>query len=293
MYRHQKSALIAVGFLTVAMAGLAPASTVVFATKSTTLYEITDFSHWTATPVGSTFSVTMSDIAIDNSGTNLYGIDLFGAPGLKSELYSIDQGTGAITGIGSTGVSGLAGLAISSSGTMFASDLLNADIYTINTTTGVATVLGTNSGFSGAGDLEFVGNTLYLAGVSSGKDYLYTVDTTTGTATQVSAGNGICTGAGNQGTCYKGVDGLAFVNGVMEGFTSGGLVLDISTVTGLVTGTHSAAPGFNGATEYSGGFDAPTVPEPGVLSTTLLGLTAGAFALRKRRTFNRFKSNKA
>jgi hypothetical protein len=82
------------------------------------------------------------------------------------------------------------------------------------------------------------------------------------------------------------------VNGTLEGFTnpSGGqaLVLDINTTTGLVTGTHPYSPGFNGATEFS----AP-IPEPAVLSTTLLGLMAGVFALRKRRASNLLASKKA
>jgi len=267
------------------------ASTTVYGVGGTELYEITNFSTWATIALGPTGSVTMSDLAIDSTGTNLYGIDLFGAGFSGSQLYSINPANGAIVKIGTgTGTPGLNGLVLSAGGIMYASDNFNGKIYTINTSTGVATLLGTTSGFTSEGDLEFVGGTLYLTGLSSGHDFLYTVNTSTGAAAAVNASNGICTGAGNTGTCYTGVFGLALVNGILEGFTGGStpLVLDINTTTGLVTGTHAYSPGFNGATQFVAG----QIPEPAVLSTTFLGLAALAFAVRKRRISNRLQSDK-
>jgi len=262
----------------------------VYGVGANELYQITDFSTWATQAVGPTGTVTLTDIALNAAGTSLYGVDLFGAGFHGSELYSVSLTNGAISKIGATNVAGLNGLVLSAGGILYASDDFTGKIYTINTSTGAATLLGTNSGLTSEGDLEFDNGTLYLTGLSGGHDYLYAVSTVNGAATQVNPGSGLCTGLSNTGTCYTGVYGLALVNGIMEGFTNpnGGqaLVLDINTTTGLVTATHPYAPGFNGVTTGP-------VPEPGVLSTTLLGLMAGAFALRKRRASKRLESNKA
>jgi hypothetical protein len=270
------------------MAGVVEAvPTTVYGVGSSNLYEITDFTSWATTLIGPTqvggTDVVLTGLAMDNAGTALYGIDL-GESGPSSELYSINPTNGNTTAIGSTGIDGLKGLVLSSGGILYATDFANGNIYTIDTSTGAATLLGANSGFASAGGLGFANGTLYLTGFSTGNDYLYSVNTSTGAATQVDPGNGICTGAADTPTCYTKVGSLAFVNGTLEGF-SGSFVLNLDTSTGLVTGSHAYSPGFNGATVFSGTPD--PVPEPGVLGTSLLGLVAGAWVLRKRRASER------
>ncbi len=63
----------------------------------------------------------------------------------------------------------------------------NAALYTVDTTTGVATRVGSATQF-GVSErfptgLAAIGNTLYMVG--DGNNVLYTVDTTTGMATRV------------------------------------------------------------------------------------------------------------
>jgi hypothetical protein len=286
VYRRRLGTLIAIGCLAMGMAGTVEASpTTVYGVSGSDLYTITDFSTWDTTlvgetEIGGTTPVVLSAIAMNNAGTSLYGVDS------TSELYSINPANGVTTAIGSTGIAGLAGLVLSSGGVLYASDVSNGNIYTIDTTTGAATILG-STGLSSPGALAIANGTLYLTAPSGGHDYLYTVNISTGAATPVSAGNGICTGSGNSGTCYSNVGGLAFFEGVMAGFTTGTNVVLINTNTGLVTNTYSYSgsdAGFDGATVYPIN---PTpllpIPEPGVLSTSLLGFIAGALVLRKRR----------
>ena len=271
---------VAICCIAMGMAGAAQGATLTVYGASTagSLYTITDFVNWTPVLVaafnGSAGTVVMTDIAIGSVRNPIYGID-FHSP--TSDLYSINPNTAAYTIIGATGIANLNSLVLSAGNVLYAGDSVNGNIYTINTSTGVATLLHTNAGFTSAGDLEFAGSSLYLTAVVGARNYLYSVNPSTGVAAPVNAANSICTGAGNTGTCYTQVYGLAYVNGVMEGFTSGGLVLNINLTTGLVTGTpHTYAAAFNGTATFN-------TPEPGVLGTCGIGLLLMSFALSRRR----------
>jgi hypothetical protein len=89
--------------------------------------------------------VTLFDLAEDTHG-NLYGVDS------KSDLYRINSTTAKLTYIGYTGVF-LNALTFSSGGTLYAAG--NNGLYTLSTTTGHATEIGTIGSDISSGDLAF------------------------------------------------------------------------------------------------------------------------------------------
>ena len=130
-------------------------------------------------------------VAATSAWAGPIGFSITGA----DDLVRVDLGTGEVTTVGSLGVSGdFEGLDFSPDGTLFASDDTNADLYTIDPTTGEASLVG-SFGF-GQAEIQNTGlafrddGTLFMVvddfedGVSD-QDNLYTVDTTTGLATLV------------------------------------------------------------------------------------------------------------
>jgi large repetitive protein len=83
----------------------------------------------------------------------------------------LDTLTGAATRIGSLGVTDANALVFGSNGALYSADVAG-NFLTLNTTTGQATTVG-QIGFGSAGDLAFVGGTLYLSDVGN---QLVTVD---------------------------------------------------------------------------------------------------------------------
>jgi uncharacterized protein (TIGR03437 family) len=219
------------------------------------LYEIVPTTGST-TLIGTMPSV-MSDIAAFD-GT-LYGIsfaDIFGS----SSLFSLNPNTGAGTAIGGTGVS-LNALAFSRTGTLYAAG--GDSLYTINTTSGSATLIGSGSGsgsYNSSGDLEFdSAGSLYLTSLNSGSsDQLFSVSPTTGQGSII----------GSIG--FDNVYGLAYFNGTLYGFTAGGQVITIDTTTGAGTFVANYAPGFDGATvcDASGGGPSPALTLPAITAVS-------------------------
>ena len=130
-------------------------------------------------------------VAAPSAWAGPIGFSITGA----DDLVRVDLGTGEVTTVGSLGVFGdFEGLDFSPDGTLFASDDTNADLYTIDRTTGAASLVG-SFGF-GQADIQNTGlafrddGTLFMVvddfddGVTD-QDNLYTVDTTTGLATLV------------------------------------------------------------------------------------------------------------
>jgi hypothetical protein len=226
-------------------------------------------------PTGATtligpLGIEMSDIAARNG--LMYGISF--PPSGPSRLYSINEQTAAATPIGASLDAFLNGLQFGPDGTLYASG--GDSLYRVNTSTGVASLIGSGTGagmYNSSGDLEFVGNTMYLTSLlSMATDQLFTIDPTTGQGTLI----------GNIG--YPSVYGLADPNGVIYGFnTVGNHVLSISLVTGAATpvSTYSAAFHILGAAEDSSRVAAAL--EPGTLGAMALGLALVAKLATKRR----------
>ncbi len=131
-----------------------------------------------------------------------------GATHTVSENYV--EITGRATRVGATGLSQTTALA-SHAGVLYTVDSLgsNADLYTLNITTGVPSKVGTSVRFGrdvrSVGGMTSHNGTLYMAGFTGAGNALYTVDTTTGIATRTSTnhfgfnvtGNGIASHNGN------------------------------------------------------------------------------------------------
>ena len=229
-----------------------------------------------ATTVVGNMGVEMTDIALSNGV--MFGVS-FPATGADS-LYLIDPNTGATTLVGSTGVF-LNALQFGPDGTtLYAaggspgcgppphSTACNT-LYTINTTTGAATFVGTGT-YNSSGDLEF-NNSLYLTSATSSTDQLFTVDPTTGAGTAV----------GDTG--YAQVYGLAYVSetGTLYGFNDvGNNVIAINTGTGAGTFVANYSDSF----EILGAATA-AVPEPRSAGIMVVGfgVLVGGLVRRKLR----------
>ena len=100
----------------------------------------------------------LRDIAFDPKG-DLYGVGF-------NNLYLINQYTGALTHIGALNVSpGMNALAFDSDGTLYGAHSEEGSLYTIDTTTGGATLVG-SGGYTSGGDLVFHNGELLLTQVS-------------------------------------------------------------------------------------------------------------------------------
>jgi len=112
----------------------------------------------------------------------------FAVNGNDLQLYSIDLATGTATVIGPTGVGRIQGVAFRADGTLFGTDVVNDTLVTIDTTTGVATLVGAltvdvnNTGLTFGPD----GRLWMSEEFGVGPNYnFYRVDPVTGTATLV------------------------------------------------------------------------------------------------------------
>ncbi|MCB1736693.1 MAG: hypothetical protein KDI42_01075 [Gammaproteobacteria bacterium] len=123
--------------------------------------------------------------ALALSGLMLFASSSFAGMWLADDtgdLYHIASPGGAIDTIGSSGVSGLTALTMDSAGNLYSTD--GANLYTLNKTTGLASLVGSFGGTSGIEGLAFDGiDTLW--GANGGG--LFIINTGTGFASFVSA----------------------------------------------------------------------------------------------------------
>jgi hypothetical protein len=214
-----------------------------------------------------TDSVTAATVLIGPTGISPYDIafspsgQLYGAHLANSvySLYSINPITAASTFIGNLERT-INGLEFRANGVLYGSG--NNGLYTINTVTGLASLVGVNGGYFSAGDLAFAPD-----------DSLF-MTTTTNELVKVNPATGGATLVGAMG--YSDVFGIDFIGSTLYGITAGGQLITISTVTGagsLVTATNT---GF-----YNGGSSVnPAVPEPSSLALMSLG---GLLMMLRRR----------
>jgi len=192
-------------------------------------------------------TATGQETKIGNGGVGLLDIaenaqgQLFGVDG-SGNLYSVNATTAADTLIGPLGTE-VNSLAFSLQGTLYGA---NGSLYTISTSTGAATVVGSLGGDDSDGDLAFDNHGNLFLSASDGN--LAKVNPTTGQATDI----------GPIG--FPDIFALAFgSDGVMYGIdddTSQVLALSLSTGTGTPVSVLSLASGAFGAASE------PAAPSP-------------------------------
>lgn len=169
------------------LAGLAPAQTLFGVTGragvESLLYTINTTTGAT-TLVGDTGFTGVGAMAFGTNGTTLYGV-AGNANGSSPGhfLITINTITGAGTKVSNnqTGAGNIADIAVRSDGVLFATGG-QGNLYTISTTTGVATLVGNLPDASEGNALAFNAiGTLYLCAGAT----LYTVNTTTAATTQL------------------------------------------------------------------------------------------------------------
>jgi hypothetical protein len=225
----------------------------------------------------------------------------------SGQLDQIDPITGAFTRIGATGLepclvpspacgpTSVFGLG-SVGGKLFATDFSNS-VYSVNPTTGAATLLARNSGLPAAPFVPGSQNpdgTFNLADTAiwgaAGKLYatydafvfdfatstvesisvaprLYTIDPTTGLATVI-------------GATDLGIGAATDVNGIVYAFND--LTTQIATID-LLTGGTTAIGNFDPAAEVLQGAS-PVAPEPASVGLAAAGFAALLFFIRRKRS---------
>jgi hypothetical protein len=211
----------------------------------------TDSATAATTLIGNT-GIIPFDIAFSPSG-QLYGVDQ------GSALYKINATTAASTLVGNTNAF-INGLDFRSNGVLYGSGEDN--LYTIDTSTGVATLVGSNGGlYQSAGDIAFApDDSLYM---TTDSNQLVKLNTATGAATLVGA------------IGFFNVYGIDFIGNTLYGITDGGQLLTVDTTTGAGSLVTAATTGFS-----CGGSSVNPVPEPGSLALLSLG---GLMIMLRRR----------
>jgi hypothetical protein len=212
-------------------------------------------------------NLVLTDIAMSPTNS-LFGISF-------TQLYSLDSTTYAATSVGGFGggISEMNSLTFGSDGTLYGAGYSTGNLYRINPTTGVATVVGA-TGYNPAGDLAFAGSNLYLVADTK----LVLVNTTTGAGTLV----------GDLG--FTNIYGLASPDGTNLYAVGDNKVYSINKATGAATYLstwNGNANGFqlaNGATSTSFATPPPNpppppaVPEPATYGLMGSGLALGVLA---------------
>jgi uncharacterized protein YjiK len=132
------------------------------------------------------------------------------ASATDNNLYQVDLTTATSTLIGHTGLTVVEGMALSSNGTLYATDS-GGFLYTLSTTTGAVTSTIGNTGLGDVEGLSFAGSTLVATNYSKSTS-LYTLDTGTAAATPLAT-----------------VAGVEFVRGATTVSPTSGYVLGYST----------------------------------------------------------------
>ena len=226
----------------------------------------------------------MTNILIEpqDGGSCLSGT-LFGTDGNPGHLLRIDPLTGVGTVVGSMGVGAIPSLAVDPiTLIMYAGGGAGLpNVYTINTTTAAATLLGDSGlGFAAIGAMDFRADGTLFAAVNivgdggSGSDHLATIDKTTGVATVIGPfgtcpPSGLCT--------IEGMEAIAFSpSGTLYGAVS-------SRGPGSTPGLYTINPTTGAATFVAAILDSSsTPPSGGIVSLqfdcdgTLFGGTARA-----------------
>jgi hypothetical protein len=192
----------------------------------------------------------------------LYGVG-------HGELYHIDTSDGQATEIGPLGVK-LTAVVDAPEGEVYGT--AGDQLYSVDLSTGEATLIGSGN-YHRPESLEFANGVLYATVGGGRENSLYEIDPATGEGTRVGRAGAIG---------FTNVEGLAFIDGEMYGFTKNGLEISINLANGLGSLIRDVGVGF-GATAA----DPPEAAEPGTLwlaGVALAGLWRGrgvAFSSRR------------
>ena len=240
-----------------------------------------DFAFGTATAITGVTG-TITDIA------ELNGVLYVTSDTALYVLNASDHATEIGTGYGA-GITSVVALTFGPNGVLYAAESgSSTDYYTINLTTGVATavpVTGATGGINSAGDLQVIGNTLYVTtGGTSGVSSLGAINLTTNVFTNLGT---IETSGG--ATTFDEVFGLTVANGNLYGFdAANGDILNFGSTSGTITNVVTVVPSgdISGTVVdlYGATDDEITTPEPttfGVIGIGLLGLVGLGYRRRK------------
>jgi len=207
---------------------------VVLASSGTSLYRVVPATG--ASSLIGAMPVAMTSLA-SFSGA-LYGL-------AQGDLYRINPNSGAASIVGSTVVGSLA---FSSSGRLYgAGGVTGSTLYTVDTTTGATTPVGSGNSslavlaFDSAGTLYAIGYGLSVSNSAT----LFSIDPSTGQQTAIGGTSNL-------------IRGMAFYQGTMYGFTEAtpvfsNEILSINLSTGETTNVSSvlATGGFGGTAVYT------------------------------------------
>jgi uncharacterized repeat protein (TIGR01451 family) len=116
-----------------------------------------------------------------------------GTDGVVSTLYSLNLGTGGLTPIGNTGTALMIDFSINCEGLMVGHDIGTDSFYTIDRTTGSATLIGSHglaANFAQGMDFDNADGTLYVYAYTGGGTNTYgTVNLATGAITPLAQNN--------------------------------------------------------------------------------------------------------
>jgi hypothetical protein len=248
---------------------------------ASTLYTI-NTTTGAVTTVGATGFNGVGSLAFAPDGVTLYGVSGNNSGG-GHHLIRINTSTGVGTAVSGnvTGNSNIADIAFRSDGVLFASGGSDgaSPLYTINTTTGIATLIGTMANSGGGNALAFnASGTLYLCSTNA----LLTVNTTTAATTQV----GQLNWEGNNfgGMKFQPGTGTLFLTDV------DGDVAKVTTFSGanIPVTTISLSPSEDFEGLAFGGASAPPPPPPsGVPAPSTLLLLVTGLAIVARWSFLR------
>lgn len=139
----------------------------------------------TGATIGGAVGTTGTWTGIEAVNGTWYATVIFdGGAGSPSELHTVDPFAGTWTFVGMTGINApLSGLAYDqASGTMYGISGPTREFYTVNLTTGVATLVGPTS--FAAGSLQFGSDgRLYAGGGHGDAGSIFSIDPLTGTST--------------------------------------------------------------------------------------------------------------
>jgi hypothetical protein len=210
---------------------------------------------------GTTGGVTLAGLGVANG--NLYGVSYGVSSG---SLYEVNPANGGVTTVGVAGPVNYYDIGSTTSGLYALADDTNLDLYSINPTDGVATLVGpTHLSLGSITGLSDNSSSLYL---TTGTN-LYTLNTTTGTPTLV----------GGLGGSQQ-IGALLQEGGILYGSQEIPSA-QVDTVN-PTTGTATAGPTIAGTSDIVYGLAIDPLPEPSTWAGMILGAGALAILAKKR-----------